>query len=289
MEFNFLKMQACGNDFLILDSLHSDPPPFYPREIAWLCDRHFGVGADGLVVLMKSQEYHAKWAFYNSDGSEADMCGNAARCAVRYLSEKYYPNDIPICLETKAGVIKGQIKEDTRTIEVTVTSKSYERFDFEQKILATDKYSIEAFLINTGVPHAVVEVKDLDTYPILQVGKDLIRHPALGELGANITFFQRLVGQRIRATTFERGVETETLSCGTGAAAAAVVYSEQYLQPLPIEVSVPGGELVVDISPVSKMLLLQGPANYVYQVSLNEMINNFEKIYPFSQARRPSL
>lgn len=288
MEFSFLKMQACGNDFLIMDSLQSDPSPFYPREIAWLCDRHFGVGADGLVVLTKSEEHHAKWHFYNSDGSEAEMCGNAARCAIRYLSEKYYPHDVPIRIETKAGVIKGQIKEDLRLVEVTLTSRSYERFEFEQKVLATDKYSIETFLINTGVPHAVVEVKDLSTYPILQVGQDLRNHPALGEEGANITFFQRLVGPRIRATTFERGVETETLSCGTGAAAAAIIYSEQYMQPLPIEVNVPGGEMIVDISPVSKMLLLQGPANYVFTISLNEMSNTFEKIYPFSKSRRLS-
>lgn len=289
MDLNFLKMQACGNDFLILDSMHSEPTPFYPKEVLWLCDRNYGVGADGLVILSKSTEHHAKWIFYNSDGLEAEMCGNAARCAVRYLADTYFPHDVPIAIETKAGVIKGRLMETPGIVEVTLTSKSYEKFEYDQAVIATDNYSLEVNLVNTGVPHAVIEVKDLESYPILQVGKAVRNHPTFGSEGSNVTFFQRQVGARIRSTTFERGVEGETLACGTGAAAAAIVYSETYLQPLPIEVIVPGGELVVDISPVSKMLLLQGPAQYVFRVSLSEITNNFEKFYAFSQARRHPL
>lgn len=285
MELNFLKMHGCGNDFLMMDSMASQPPSFYPREIEWLCDRNFGVGADGLVILTRSDENHAKWIFYNSDGSEAEMCGNAARCAVRYLADRYYPNDIPIRIETKAGVIKGQVLDTRGLVEVTLTAKAYEKFEYEPKVIATDKYSLEVNLINTGVPHAVVEVKDLSSYPILQIGRDLRSHPSMGPAGANVTFFQRLVGPRIRSTTFERGVENETLACGTGAAAAAIIYSETYLQPLPIEVIVPGGELNVDISPVSKMLLLRGPAEYIYSVNLPEISNNFEKRVLFSKDR----
>lgn len=174
-------------------------------------------------------------------------------------------------------------------VEVTLTPHHYDKFEFEQKIIAGENYSVEACLINTGVPHAVVEVKDLSTYPIVQIGKDLRSHPAVGPQGANVTFFQRLVGPRIRSTTFERGVEGETLACGTGAAAAAIIYSETYMQPLPIEVDVPGGELVVDISPVSKMLLLQGPAHYVFPVTVPEIPTSFEKQFLFSQKRWPTL
>jgi len=289
MEFSFIKMQGCGNDFLIMDSMIRDPNPFYPTEIAWLCDRNFGIGADGVVVLSKSEQHHAKWTFYNSDGSEAEMCGNAARCVIRYLSENHFPHDVPITVETKAGVIKGRMLETPGMVEVTLTSKSYDKFEYEQKIIATDKYSLEVCLINTGVPHAVVEVKDLNSYPILQVGRDLRSHPAVGPEGANVTFFERQVGSRIRSTTFERGVESETLACGTGAAAAAIVYSETYMQPLPMEVSVPGGELIVDISPVSKMLLLQGPAQYIFPVTVNNIPNNFEKSLLFSHHRRAPL
>lgn len=287
MELNFLKMQGCGNDFLILDSMQSEPAPFYPPEIVWLCDRNFGVGADGLVILTKSAEHHAKWLFYNSDGSEAEMCGNAARCVVRYLADNYFPHDIPISIETRAGIVKGRLMDQPGMVEITLVPKPFERFEYEQKVIATDKYSLEVNLINTGVPHAVIEVKDLATYPILEVGKAIRSHPAVGVGGANVTFYQRLVGPRIRSTTFERGVEGETLACGTGAAAAAILYSETYMQPLPIEVNVPGGELIVDISPVSKMLLLQGPAQYVFRVSLSEIVNSFEKAALFSQPRRP--
>jgi len=286
MDLNFLKMQGCGNDFLILDSMQSEPTSFYPPEIPWLCDRNFGVGADGLVILTKSQEHHAKWIFYNSDGSEAEMCGNAARCVIRYLAENYFPHDIPITVQTKAGVIKGRLLDQIGMVEITLASKPYEKFECEQKIIANEKYSLDVTLINTGVPHAVIEVKDLASYPILEVGRMVRSHPSVGSEGANVTFFQRLVGPRIRSTTFERGVEGETLACGTGAAAAAIAYSETYLQPLPIEVNVPGGELVVDISPVSKMLLLQGPAQYVFKVSLTEIVNNFEKPFLHSQPRR---
>lgn len=282
MDLRIIKMQGCGNDFLFMDYIQGDAPNFYPREVRYLCDRHFGLGADGLVILQKSPEAHAQWKFYNSDGSEAEMCGNAARCAIKYLSERYYPHDVPITLQTKAGLIKGKPVEHSDLIEVTLSPNHFERFEYDHKIIATDKYSLEVYFINTGVPHAVIEVKDIMTYPILQVGQDLRHHPTFGPEGTNVTFYQRLVGSRIRSTTYERGVENETMACGTGAAAAAVIYSEVYLQPMPIEVHVPGGDLIVDLSPVSKMLLLQGPARYVFDINITDIPPGFESLRLFS-------
>lgn len=275
MRYPLQKMHGCGNDFLIMDYLGAHAPEFFPEEIAYLCNRNYGLGADGLVVLWESQKAHAGWHFYNSDGSRAEMCGNAARCVIRYLGEKYYPSEVPISLETDVGIIRGKLMDTPGYVEITLSSKPINKIEYEQKLIVAGENSFDVYCVNTGVPHAVIEVRDIHTYPILDVGKRLLKHPAFGEAGTNVTFFQRLVGQKIKATTFERGVEHETYACGTGVAAAAMVYSELFLQPFPVEVEVPGGTLFVDISPVSKMLLLQGPAEYVYRVELEEFPRRF--------------
>lgn len=286
MRLPLTKMQGCGNDFLFVDSMTAHPPEFYPSEVRYLCDRHFGVGADGLVVLSGSEEAHAKWKFYNSDGSEAEMCGNAARCTIRFLQDRYFPEFEVISFMTKAGVIKGRKIPDTGNIEITLLAKGDQKFNYEQLTLKTEKNTFEGYWIDTGVPHFVMEVKDLATYPIQQVGKLLRHHPAFGEAGSNVTFFQCVVGNRLKATTYERGVEKETLACGTGVAAAAIVHSELYLQPFPIEVAAPGGDLVVDLSPVSRLLVLQGPAEYVMECTVQEVPHNFEPPVPYSERKK---
>jgi diaminopimelate epimerase len=287
MNLKFTKMQGCGNDFLILDYVNSEPPPFYPREVQFLCDRHFGIGADGLVLLQPGDNNaHARWTYYNSDGSEAEMCGNAARCVVKFLAEKHFPNESPISIQTKAGVIRGRMIEDTPLVEIALFKKDNNHFEYKQKVIKTEHHTFDLCSINTGVPHAVIEVKDIFAYPILSVGKELVKHPAFGDEGTNVTFYQRLVGSRIRSTTFERGVENETFACGTGVAAAAVIFSETYLQPLPVEVVTPGGEMKVDLSPVSEWIVIQGPAEYVFEVEMEGVFSAFEKPFLFSGNRR---
>jgi diaminopimelate epimerase len=287
MKFKFHKMQGCGNDFLLMDCMNDEPPNFYRNEIVQLCDRHYGIGADGFLILMKSQDTaDAAWKFFNSDGSPAEMCGNAARCAVRFLQEKYFPGEEPVSIETGAGLIKGKLLDD-KTVEITLFAKGNLKFEYTEKIISTEKNIFTVFCIDTGVPHAVLEVKDIFTYPIGQVGRLLVKHPVFGPAGSNITFFQRLVGNRIRSTTYERGVYRETFACGTGAAAAAIIYTEQYLQDFPVEVAVPGGDLAVEVSPVSKMLLLRGPAEYLFQVELEALDNKFEPPALYGERRRP--
>lgn len=288
MRLTLYKMQACGNDFLLLDSMNHETPVFHPTEVAWVCDRHYGIGADGFVVLAAGKTAHAEWTFYNSDGSQADMCGNAARCAILYLQLKYFPNHTPISIQTRAGIIRGRCL-DKRTVELAMFSLQEEGREVYQKILPVGDDNFQVNTIDTGVPHAVIEVKDIYTYPIREIGKKLVKHPAFGTKGSNITFFQRLVGNRIRSTTFERGVEDETLACGTGVAAAAMVFSQNYLQQFPIEVITPGGNLFVDSSPVSHMLLLIGPAEFVFEVNVEDLLRNFERPYLFSEGKRPEI
>jgi diaminopimelate epimerase len=282
MNFHFFKMQGCGNDFLLLDYIsETDPPRFSESEIQFFCDRNYGIGADGVVMLAKSQIAHAKWTFFNCDGSEAEMCGNAARCAVRYMTEKYGAGQSEmIHIETQVGILKGKCLPDENLVEVSLMPDRPLKIEYEDVTLRVGDDVVQAYFLNTGVPHAVVQVRDIRKYPVTKIGKALVAHAAFGAEGTNVTFFEEGIGQKIFATTFERGVEKETLACGTGAAAAAIVYSQLYLQPLPIEVSVPGGLLYVDTSPVSKVLLLRGPAEHVVQIDLPEVLP-YEKMKLF--------
>lgn len=270
MSYSLIKMHGCGNDFLLYDAVRGMRPNLTKMDVIYLCDRQFGVGADGLVILHRGHDALAGWVFYNSDGSEAEMCGNAARCAIKYLTDVHFPDESIISIETLAGIIKGK-KLDAKNVEVTLRSEKNVEFSYEEKVIKVGEHTLRIFCINTGVPHAVIEVSDIQSYPIDEVGRLLVKHPAFGPNGTNVTFFQKALGTRIFATTFERGVERQTLACGTGAAAAALIFSEQHLLPVPIEISVPGGELVIDRSPMSHKLLLRGPAEYVMKVEVDSI------------------
>lgn len=275
MNYRFTKMHGAGNDFLFLDDMAGHIEDLNETEVRYLCDRHFGIGADGVVILRTGRKATASWTFYNSDGSSAEMCGNAARCAVKFLSERHFSGTETLSIETLAGTIQGRVLEDG-LVEITLFSEPSDKLDFEEKILDIgEKDPTLGYFLDTGVPHFVVEVKSLKGYPVASVGYRILNHPAFAPEKTNVTFFQRTVGTRIFSTTFERGVEQETLACGTGAAAAAIVYSELYLESLPIELVVPGGELVVDTSPISGFLLLRGPAAFVAEIDVETIPTEF--------------
>lgn len=279
MNLKLYKMEGCGNDFLIIDALRDAVPALHVGEVRYLCNRFFGLGADGLVILTEPEEdspAHTKWIFYNSDGSEAEMCGNAARCVVRFISDRYLEEPGVVGIETKAGLIRGQVLPDSDKVEITMMPQSEPNLTYESKVIEADGDIFEVFFLNTGVPHAVIQVKDLLNYPVEKVGMKIMKHPAFAPAETNVTFMQQRVGNQILSTTVERGVEAQTFACGTGAVAAAAVYSELYMQDLPILVQVPGGTLEVDLSPVTKMLLLRGPANYVYKTVIEENRRDFE-------------
>jgi diaminopimelate epimerase len=273
-------MQGCGNDFILLDFLHGDAPSFRQSEVRWACDRHFGLGADGLVILQPSSVAQAGWKFYNRDGSLAEMCGNAARCVILYLSQRHFPGEAVITLETEAGVIRGRLLGDGR-VEVTMPCPSLD--EYQDKVLRAGDQIFHTYCVNTGVPHAVLEVQDLATYPVSHIGSEILRHAAFEPHQTNVTFFQRLVGARILSTTFERGVERETLACGTGAVAAARIFSELYQRPFPVEVQVPGGLLTVDKT--AETFLLQGPAESVWEVTAENWPRDFDPPHPFSDRK----
>lgn len=278
MRMSLVKMHGCGNDFVILDHLRQGTPvPLGSREARHLASRHFGVGADGVLVLRRSEiGADAAWDFFNSDGSSAEMCGNAARCVIRLLTERYSTPGTVLSIETLAGIIKGKLLPDGRS-EITMFGVPPQGFRYDERIISTEKNAFQTLNINTGVPHAVIEVKDLASYPVSSVGRLLVGHAAFKPAGTNATFFQRLTSNKIMATTFERGVEEQTFACGTGAVAAAIIFAEAYAQVFPIEVSVPGGTLEVDMSPISKKMLLRGPTQLVFEAELEAPDPNFEE------------
>jgi diaminopimelate epimerase len=256
-------MQAAGNDFIVFDCMQKvEDKKISTETIVKLCHRNFGVGADGIIILNKGKNSaDCLWQFYNCDGSMAEMCGNGFRCAILFLKEKYFPEKESIAIETVNGILKGK-KIDQNLVEVEMPITSPKEILYEDKIFKLDGEMIHSYFLNTGVPHAVIEVKKLSKYPIEKVGKYLVKNPVFAQ-GTNVTFFERVEGNKILSTTFERGVEKETLACGTGVSAAAIVFSQLYDQNFPIDVKAPGGLLTVDCE--KNRVTLKGAAEFVFE------------------------
>ena len=280
-----LKIEAAGNDFIFFDVSQGVPAP---DRIQALCDRHFGIGADGLVIMETIDSTHSRWQFFNNDGSNAAMCGNAARAAGAWL--KHEGHSFPHHLETGFGDIL--LNEHVMSQPHGFTARvPYEKKPLHLKQIPVDhSHQTEGFLtavlIDTGVPHAVVQLSG----SVLQAAinrKDQLRDMAsqfrwakeAGQGGANVTFFSRIeknVGEMpaIETVTFERGVEDLTLACGTGVLAAAVVASG--LSPeshaawpaTGFEVRTPGATLWVESKDFPTSLTLVGPANIVFSLKL---------------------
>jgi diaminopimelate epimerase len=208
----FTKMVAAGNDFIIIDARRLPSAP-WNRVSRALCDRHQGIGADGLLVLERSAKANVRMRVFNPDGSEASMCGNGARCVALYLKRRH------VTIETKAGVLSGTVQQDR--VAMRLTDPTHIR----TVSLRVNGHAVDAISLNTGVPHAVVPVSRLDRVAVNELGRTLRFHRAFAPQGTNVDFIQPSTSaKRLRLRTYERGVEAETLACGTGVAASAVAY-----------------------------------------------------------------
>jgi diaminopimelate epimerase len=263
----FTKMNGAGNDFVLIDN-RAQKLKLTRDQIVRLCDRHRGVGADGVILLTPSASGKADWAwqFYNSDGSTAEMCGNAARCFARYV-QKRAGTDRDFTFETEAGIIIARFAAGQVTVNLTEPHDL--RLD-EQLSLAHGKQTIHS--LNPGVPHAVLFVPDADQAMVQQLGPEIRRHPHFGPKGTNVNFVQVLGQSRIRVRTFERGVEDETLACGTGVTASALIASRVHKFHSPVKVQVQGGDqLEVSFQERDgfKDVRLTGPAEFVFEGEVN--------------------
>jgi diaminopimelate epimerase len=236
-----------------------------PARIARWCDRHRGVGADGVIVLVPSVAGKTDWAwkFFNSDGSTGEMCGNGARCFARFV-QKLTGITRDFTFETEAGIIKASFQGDRVTVSLT-TPKD---LTLDQKVsLRNGAETIHS--LNTGVPHAVLFVPDADKAMVEEQGREIRRHANFGPRGTNVNFVEVLGKDHIRVRTFERGVEGETLACGTGVTASALISSRVHHFNSPVKVQVQGGdELAVSFESNNggfSDVRLTGPAEFVFE------------------------
>lgn len=268
MILNFVKMTGAGNDFILADN-RSKNITLSSDQIRHLCDRHFGIGADGLILLIPCDDASADWAwqFHNADGSDAEMCGNGARCFARYIRQITGWERPEVTFKTAAGIITARFIEDQVSVELTPPQ------DFQPLLeLGTSQGRIEVHSINTGVPHAVVFVPDADQAMVQSLGREIREHTQFMPRGTNVNFVERLGPASIRVRTYERGVEGETLACGTGVTASALVLASLDNVPSPIRVQVQGGDqLEIQFqgnTPDFTEVRLVGPATWVFEGSI---------------------
>ena len=268
MVLAFTKMNGAGNDFVLIDDRAQKLSLTRP-EIVRLCDRHRGVGADGTIVLVPCASGRATWAwqFYNSDGSTGEMCGNGARCFARFV-QKCTGSTGDFSFETEAGIIN--VHFAGTLVTVNLTSPTNLRLA-EQLPLSTGSETVHS--VNTGVPHAVLFVPDADKAMVQQLGPELRRHPHFAPKGTNVNFVQVLGPNRIRVRTFERGVEGETLACGTGVTASAIISSRVHHFGSPVQVQVQGGD-TLSVSFKENQgsysdVGLTGPADFVFEGTID--------------------
>lgn len=255
---SFTKVVATGNDFLILDT-RSEMAPVSTQDrqklASEVCHRIWGVGADGMVILEALGSDHFRWDFYNSDGSHAEMCGNAARGVVAYLGLAQ------IRLETASGPVTGRHHDDN---EIEISMPQLRSTDWDQSIHWNGSV-IRYDFINSGVPHAVIELEKGKAIPQhSELAQFLRNHENFQPNGTNVTFFAWEKSDSIFAQSFERGVEGFTLACGTGAVAVAAAAFHQKPQLQTVEVLMPGGRLEVA---QAKHPLLRGAARVIAKVS----------------------
>lgn len=263
MKVWFSKLHGAGNDFIVIDD-RANRWHFNPEQVKFLCDRHFGIGADGLIIIRNPSHPTAqfKWEFFNNDGSIAEMCGNGARCVGLYVKRKLGINN-QFILETLAGLIHIRFVDDMIGVELRPPSPP--RLNM---LVELSNGPIELHYINTGVPHVVAFVDDLDKVDVAQIGRQIRFHPIFAPAGTNVNFVKILNNRRIAIRTYERGVEAETFACGTGVTAAALIVSRCLNWGAPIEVIVKSGEILkVNFAlrgEVWNKVELIGPATYVF-------------------------
>lgn len=265
MRVDFWKMSGAGNDFVVVDNRGGGIRPSR-EQVVRLCHRQFGVGADGLMLLVPCSTGRADWAwqFWNSDGSDAEMCGNGARCFARFIQRVTGWKGAGVSFETAAGVIGAEFEGERVTVNLTAPQglRLGERVE-------TGAGPVEVSSLNTGVPHAVVFVPDADQAMVLERGRELRFHRHFGPRGTNVNFVQVKEPGLIRVRTYERGVEGETLACGTGVSASAIISAVVHGFPSPVRVQVQGGdELRVEFTAREggySGVRLNGPATFVFE------------------------
>ncbi len=265
----FSKMSGSGNDFIIIDNRDGITGGIdLERFITAVCRRKLSVGADGLILIEPSDKADFRWQFFNSDGSRAEMCGNGARCAARFA----YVNGIAgqtLSFETDAGIVSGEVDAERAKVKMPVPTEL--RMDYSIE-LAHGPIAVSS--LNTGVPHVVIMQEAVDGVDIFGLGKAIRNHAAFAPAGTNVNFICRQGSGSLKIRTYERGVENETLACGTGCIASALVASIKLKWKSPINLLTRSGETLTiyftENDGSFRNVFLEGDARMIYTAQLGQ-------------------
>ncbi|CBL44386.1 Diaminopimelate epimerase [gamma proteobacterium HdN1] len=266
----FTKMHGLGNDFMVLDATRA-PIHLDSEQIRRLADRHFGVGFDQLLVVESATnpEVDFNYRIFNADGGEVEQCGNGARCFARFVHEKGLTQKNPVRVSTKAGIIQLNLQGDFVQVDMGVPKTSPKEIPFSAAtdeifhFLKVGDQTLTISVVNMGNPHAVLQVSNVETAPVAQIGPMIESHPSF-PARVNVGFMEVVSRNHIKLRVFERGAG-ETLACGTGACAAAVAGIRAGLLDSPVKVELAGGELQIQWAGIATSVIMEGPATKVYE------------------------
>ena len=272
---SFTKMHGLGNDFVVIDAINQ-AVNLTPEQIQFMANRHFGIGFDQLLMVEKAISDNAdfKYRIFNADGSEVGQCGNGARCFARFVRDKKLSSKNEICVDTNSGQLLLRFNDqDLITVNMGIPKHQPTEIPLvaERELLLytldIDGVKTAFGAVSMGNPHAVIQVDNVETAPVSNIGKILESHAIFPER-ANIGFMQIMDRQTIKLRVYERGA-AETLACGSGACAAVVVGIEQNLLDNTVNVKLPGGELNISWSGRGSSVLMTGSASYVFDGTIN--------------------
>ncbi len=253
-KLSFVKYEGAGNDFILIDDRALSFPIHDRKRIEQLCHRRFGIGADGIILLQSEANADFRMRILNSDGSEAEGCGNGLRCFLLFLSDLGLPRK-----KTRIAIGSRIVEAEFVGEKIGVQMGPAMNLKIKLQIEGREVHSVD-----TGVPHAVQFVLDIEKIDVAKEGSFLRYHPFFQPKGTNVNFAALQTDGSIRVRTYERGVEGETLACGTGATAVAAIAAKIVRLPSPILLHFPGGTLEVHFNERMSDFKMVGPARRVF-------------------------
>jgi diaminopimelate epimerase len=255
MRIQFYKYEGTGNDFIMIDNRNLEFPKKDIKLVKKLCDRRFGIGADGLILLENDSETDFRMVYYNSDGNQSSMCGNGGRCIVAFAKQLNIIQDAVATFIAIDGLHQAIIQSDSK---VSLQMKNV------PEVVINENY----VFLNTGSPHHIQFVEDLKNYDVKKMGASIRYGDLYGKEGSNVNFVSQVSESEYDIRTYERGVEDETLSCGTGATAVAIAMNAlSKTDKNKITINVLGGKLEVIFEKRNDRyshIYLNGPATFVF-------------------------
>jgi len=259
MKIEFYKYQGTGNDFILLDNRENIYSGITTKQINFICHRHFGIGADGLMMLNNKDGFDFEMKYFNPDGNEGSMCGNGGRCILKFAA----------MLGIKKTKYNFRAADGNHEAEIDLNGE----VRLKMKDVKGVEYSYTHYILDTGSPHYVKHVADVMQVDVVNEGRSIRNSKDFAEEGINVNFVTTLDDDTIYVRTYERGVEDETLSCGTGVTAAALISAHNDNGFNRVEVKTTGGRLSVEFEKISekefKNIWLCGPAEKVYAGEIN--------------------